>query len=75
MSPHFPLNTAYLHPFTYNMPILPLSHTLPLTTVKRARLSRSSIRNILLALDIGDSCRQSIPTVWDIMCACIDYIV
>ena len=38
--------------------LLPSSHTLPLTTVKRARLSRSSIRNILLALDIGDGCRQ-----------------
>ena len=38
--------------------LLPSSHSLPLTTVKRARLKRSSIRNIPLALDIGDSCRQ-----------------
>ena len=37
---------------------MPSSHTLPLTMVKQARLSRSSIRNILLALDIGDGCRQ-----------------
>ena len=34
------------------------SNTLPLTTVQRARLTRSSISNILLALDIGDGCRQ-----------------
>ena len=54
------------NPFTYNMLILnyvhllPSSHSLLLTTVKPARLSRSSIRNILLALDIRDSCRQTV---------------
>ena len=46
MKPHFVINK------------LPLSHTLPLTTVKRARLSRSSICNILLALDIRDGRRH-----------------
>ena len=36
--------------------LLPSSHTLQLTMVKRARLTRSSICIILLALDIGDGC-------------------
>ena len=45
------------------MPVLLLPHfyavhTLQLTTVKRARLTRSSIHSILLALDIGDGCQQ-----------------
>ena len=38
--------------------LLPLSHTLPLTTVKRSRLTRSSICNILLALDIRNGCQH-----------------
>ena len=40
------------------MDLLPLSHTLPLTMVKQARQTRSSIHSILLALDMGDGCRQ-----------------
>ena len=40
-----------------NDELSPSSHTLPLTTVKRARLKRSSIHNIPLAWDIGDGCR------------------
>ena len=35
--------------------------------VKQARLFRSSIRSILLALDIGDSCRQSLILICKIL--------
>ena len=56
MKPHFVINKG----FRFLGYLLPSSHTLPLTTVKQARLTRSSICSILLALDIGDGCGQKL---------------
>ena len=40
------------------MPFAYVSYLTALKPAKRARQTRSSIRSILLALDIGDGCRQ-----------------